>query len=94
MIFRTGHLAFPGLGLKSAIAPTPVPGKTPAVNPSLAPPGLLGPLARFTAAALEVTGQRDVRERLRRAVEGGLADGEADALGADLDLLAVLLVSR
>lgn len=52
---------------------------------------LLGPLYRFTAAAAGVTGPADVRDRLERAGAGELPDGDVDALGRDLDLLAVQL---
>lgn len=57
-------------------------------------PRLLGPLARFTAAALEVTGPAAVREELRRAMTGQLREAETDALAAELDALAGLLRTR
>jgi hypothetical protein len=61
------------------------------VTASAMPPRLLGPLGRFTTAAVGVTGPAEVRERLKRAGAGELPDGEVDALGRDLDLLAVQL---
>lgn len=61
------------------------------MNPSLMPPQLLGPLGRFTTAAVGLTGPAEVRERLERAGAGELPDGDVDALGRDLDLLAVQL---
>ena len=61
------------------------------MNPSAMSPRLLGPLARFTAATLAVTGPADVRDRLRRAGDGEPPDDQVDALGADLDALAGLL---
>jgi hypothetical protein len=61
------------------------------VNADAPPVRLLGPLYRFTAAAVGHTGPAEVRERLGRAGAGELPDGEVDALGRDLDLLAVQL---
>lgn len=58
------------------------------------PPTLVGAMARFTAAALEVTGPAAVREELRRAMAGQLREAQTDALAAELDALAVLLASR
>jgi hypothetical protein len=57
-------------------------------------PRLLASLARIGAAVIEATGPADVRERLRRAGDGELPDEQADALGAELDLLAGLLAGR
>jgi len=62
-----------------------------AVNPSSVSPRLLGPMARLTAAVLDVTGPENVRDTFRRAGEGGLAEDQVDALGAELDMLAGLL---
>jgi hypothetical protein len=61
------------------------------VSAPAVPPRLLGPLARFTTAAVGVTGPAEVRERLERAGAGELPDDLVDALGRDLDLLAVQL---
>jgi hypothetical protein len=58
------------------------------VTASAMPQCLIGPLARFTIAAVGVTGPAEVRDRLKRAGAGELPDGEVDALGRDLDLLA------
>lgn len=55
------------------------------------PSRLSGPAWRFVTAAVEVTGPPEVRDRVRRAGAGELPDGEVDALGRDLDLLAVQL---
>ena len=55
------------------------------------PPRLQGPAWRLITAALGVTGPADVRDRLRLAGAGELPDGDVDALGRDLDLLAVQL---
>jgi hypothetical protein len=61
------------------------------VTASAVPLRLLGPLYRFTVAAVGVTGPPEVRDRLERAGAGELPAGEVDALGRDLDLLAVQL---
>jgi hypothetical protein len=61
------------------------------VNADAPPARLLGPLYRFTASAIGLTGPAGVRERLGRAGAGELPDGEVDALGRDLDLYAELL---
>jgi hypothetical protein len=61
------------------------------VSTDALPVRLLGPLYRFTAAAVGTTGPAEVRERLGRAGAGELPDGEVDALGRDLDLLALQL---
>jgi hypothetical protein len=55
------------------------------------PAALLHPLARVGAAAVAVTGPPGVRERLRAAQAGELGEADAEALGADLGRLAVLL---
>jgi hypothetical protein len=61
------------------------------LNADVMPVRLLGPLYRFTVAAVGVTGPGDVRDRLERAGAGELPDDLVDALGRDLDLLAVQL---
>jgi hypothetical protein len=61
------------------------------LNADAIPVRLLGPLYRFTAAATGLTGPAGVRERLGRAGAGELPDGEVDALGIELDVLADLL---
>lgn len=48
-------------------------------------------LTRLAVAVTGVTGPPDVRERLELAQNGKLQEGDAEALGADLDRLAVLL---
>ena len=58
---------------------------------SAMPPRLSGPAWRFATAAAGVTGPADVRDRMERAGAGELPDGDVDALGRDLDLLAVQL---
>jgi hypothetical protein len=58
------------------------------------PAALMSPLARVGAAAVEVTGPEGIRERLRLAQAGELADADAEVLGAELDRLAVLLTRR
>lgn len=58
------------------------------------PPALLLPLARVGVAALAVMGTPDVRERLRLAQAGKLAEEDGKALGAELDTLARLLAPR
>lgn len=58
------------------------------------PAALLCPLARVGAAAAGVTGSPDIRRRLELARDGKLGEGDAEALGADLDLLAALLTRR
>lgn len=55
------------------------------------PSVLLHPLARVGAAAVTVTGTPGMRERLALARAGELREGDAEALGAELDRLAVLL---
>ncbi len=52
---------------------------------------LLPPMTRLAVAVTGVTGPAGVRERLRLAEAGRLGAGDAEALGADLDRLAVLL---
>lgn len=64
------------------------------MNPSAMPSCLLAPLANVGVAAVEAAGPPHLRERLRRARAGELPEGEAGALGAELDLLAGLLASR
>lgn len=61
------------------------------MTPSAMPACLLGPVWRLADAAVGVTGPAEVRDRLRRAGAGELPDGEAAALGRDLDLLAAQL---
>lgn len=63
------------------------------MNTDVLPPRLLASLARVGAAAAEVTGPPDVRERLRLAEAGRLGELEAKALGEELDRLAVLLAT-
>ena len=63
------------------------------MNPSSVSPRLLGPMARLTAAVLEVTGPENVRDTFRRAGEGKLPEDQVDALGAELDMLAGLLAA-
>jgi len=58
------------------------------------PAALLCPLARFGAAAAAVMGTPDIRERLELARDGKLGEGDAEALGKDLDRLAALLSRR
>jgi hypothetical protein len=71
------------------------PAKTPRIaSPHAFPPRLRGPVGRLMAAAMEVACPPEVRERLRRAGEGDLPEEQADALGAELDLLAGLLAGR
>jgi hypothetical protein len=55
---------------------------------------LLPSLARVGAAALAVIGPPDVRERLRLAEAGKLAEGDAVLLGKELDTLAEVLAPR
>jgi len=50
-------------------------------------------IMRFAFAAAGITGPGDVRERLRLAAAGELGEGDAKALGADLDALARLLAN-
>lgn len=64
------------------------------MNPSSVSPRLLGPMARLTAAVLEVTGPENVRDTFRRAGDGELAEDQVDALGVELDMLAGLLAGR
>lgn len=52
---------------------------------------LLLPMTRLAVAVTGVTGPAGVRERLRLAEAGSLVVADAEALGADLDRLAVLL---
>ena len=52
---------------------------------------LLPPMTRLAVAVTGVTGPPGVRERLRMAQAGSLPAADAEALGADLDRLAVLL---
>lgn len=65
----------------------------PVVNPPAFPSRLHGPMARLTAAVVEITGPDSLRDKLRRAGEGDLPDDQVDALGMELDLLAGLLAS-
>jgi hypothetical protein len=58
------------------------------------PPRLQGPAWRFLTAAVGLTGPANVRDRLERAGAGELPDGEVDALGIELDVLAGLLAER
>jgi hypothetical protein len=51
-------------------------------------------MARALDAVVSVTGPPSVRERLRRAVDGKLAEDEAKALAVELDTLAELLDRR
>jgi hypothetical protein len=55
------------------------------------PAVLLHPLARVGAAAVTVMGTADMRERLRLAQAGQLREADTEALGAELNQLAVLL---
>jgi hypothetical protein len=55
------------------------------------PAALLYPLARVGVAAVAVMGTADMRERLKLAQAGGLREGDAEALAAELDQLAGLL---
>lgn len=64
------------------------------MNPSSVSPRLLGPMARLTAAVLEVTGPAEVRDRFKSAGAGKLPEDQVDALGAELDALAGLLAGR
>lgn len=81
------------IGLKGRTrAPFPA-GDLPVVNPPAFSSRLHGPMARLTAAVVEITGPPDLRDRLRRAGDGDLPDDQADELGRELDLLAGLLAS-
>jgi hypothetical protein len=55
---------------------------------------VLPSLTRFAGAATSVTGPPGVRERLRLLQAEELDEDGARALGAELDLLAVLLTRR
>lgn len=55
---------------------------------------LLPSMTRLAVAVTGVTGTPDVRRRLELAEAGRLPEGDAAALGADLDLLAALLTRR
>jgi hypothetical protein len=48
-------------------------------------------LARFGIASVAVTGPPEVRDRLRQAMGGELAEAEAEGLAVELDALAELL---
>lgn len=52
---------------------------------------LLPSLTRLAVSVAGITGPPDVRERLWLAEAGELGEGDAKALGADLDRLAALL---
>ena len=52
---------------------------------------LVASLARVGIAAVEVGGPAEVRESLRRAMTGDLAEDEAEGLAVRLDTLAELL---
>jgi hypothetical protein len=58
------------------------------------PEALLYPLARVGVAAVAVMGTADMRERLRLAQAGEIREGDAEALGDDLDVLARMLTPR
>jgi hypothetical protein len=51
-------------------------------------------MTRLAVAVTGVTGSPDIRRRLELAQAGKLQESDAAALGADLDLLAVLLTRR
>jgi hypothetical protein len=58
------------------------------------PPFLVASMARALDAVVSVTGPASVRERLRRAVDGELAEADAKGLAVELDMLAELLDRR
>jgi len=78
------------IGWGGAIAPVPSSVQEPLPLDAL-PAALLYPLARVGAAAVTVMGTADMRERLRLAQDGQLREADAEALGAELNQLAVLL---
>lgn len=92
MCVPDGPFGVSAIGLGGAIAPFPA-GDLPVVNPPAFPSRLHGPMARLTAAVVEITGPEGLRDKLRRAGEGDLPDDQVDALGMELDLLAGLLAS-
>lgn len=55
---------------------------------------LLPSMTRLAVAVTGVTGSPDIRRRLELARDGKLGEGDAEALGKDLDLLAALLSRR
>jgi len=71
--------------------PVPLPGAP--LDPAVAA-ALLPSMTRLAVAVTGVTGSPDIRRRLELAQAGKLQEGDAAALGADLDLLAVLLTRR